>query len=72
MKYWLVVYIMINGAWVPGEKLEGWGPVIYESEAGCLESKARAEALQSELQEINPRAYDKRFVCEARLSDDRN
>lgn len=68
MKYWLVVYIMINGAWVPGEELEGWGPVAYETKAGCLKSKTRAEELQDELQEVNPRAHDKRFVCEARES----
>lgn len=68
MKYWLVVYIMMNGVWVPGEQLEGWGSVPYETEARCLKSKARAEALQVELREINPRAHDKRFACEVRNS----
>ena len=71
MKYWLVVYIMINGAWVSGEELEGWGPVAYESEALCLESKARAEALHEDLRRENPRANDKQFACERRLGDDR-
>ena len=66
MKYWLVVFILINGTWVPGEKLEGWGPVAYENEALCLESKARAEALQADLKQQNPRAYKKRFACEMR------
>lgn len=70
MKYWLVVYIMINGAWVPGEQVAGWGPVAYESEALCVESKGRAETLQGELRKVNPRAYDKRFACELRPAED--
>jgi len=72
MKYWLVVYIMINGAWIPGEQLEGWGPMAYESHERCLKNKARAEALQAELRAKNPRAHDKRFVCESRRSGSRD
>jgi len=66
MKFWLVVFILIGGTWVPGEEFEGWGPVPYESEAECLASKARAENLQAELRAQSPQAYAKRFVCEAR------
>jgi hypothetical protein len=66
MAYWLVVYILIGGAWVPGEKLEGWGPVRYDSEAECVASKSRAEAMQAELKTVNPRAHAKRYVCERR------
>ena len=66
MEFLLVVYILINGVWVPGEEVQGWGAMTYASEARCLESKARAEEIQADLKLKNPRAYDKRFACEAK------
>ncbi len=35
----------------------------YATEAACLTSKARAEAIQANLKLTNPRAIDKRFEC---------
>ncbi|MDP6707776.1 MAG: hypothetical protein QF893_15640 [Alphaproteobacteria bacterium] len=64
MEYLLVVFLLMNGTWVRGDTIEGWGSVRYESEQRCLESKARAERIQADLKRHNPRAYDKRFACE--------
>ncbi len=66
MEYLLVVYILMNGAWVRGDGLEGWGSIPYPTEEVCLQRKARAEEIQADLKRINPRAYDKRYVCEPR------
>ena len=64
MKFLLVVFILMNGDWIRGDDLEGWGSVAYETEEICLERKARAEKLHIDLRRVNPRAHDKRFVCE--------
>ena len=64
MEYLLVVYFLMGGTWVRGDELEGWGAVAYPTEAQCVESKVRAEAIQEDLVRVNPRAYPKRFVCE--------
>ncbi len=64
MEFLLVVYLMLSGTWVRGDEMEGWGALAYPSEQACLESKARAEAIQADLKLKNPHAADKRFVCE--------
>jgi len=69
MTYLLVVYILMNGAWVRGDELDGWGSIAYATEAQCLESKTRADAIQSDLKRVNPRAFDKRFVCQPQHPD---
>ncbi|MCB1486495.1 MAG: hypothetical protein KDJ88_03440 [Bauldia sp.] len=45
MKWWLSVFFLINGTWVPGSNIDqpGWGPRAYQTEAECLERKAFAE-----------------------------
>ncbi len=63
MKFLMVVYFLLDGQWVEGESSEGWGPVPYATEEACLASKARAEAIQANLKQTNPRALDKRFEC---------
>ncbi len=65
MKYLLVVFFLLEGQWVPGEAAKGWGPFPYETEEACLTSKARAEAIQVNLKQVNPRALEKRFECVA-------
>ncbi len=37
MKYWLVMFILTDGAWVPGAEIPnaGWGPRAYESLEIC-------------------------------------
>ncbi len=66
MEYLLVVYLLMGGDWVRGDELEGWGSIAYPAEEVCLQRKARAEEIQADLKRINPRAYDKRYVCEPR------
>ncbi len=63
MKYLMVVYFLLDGQWVEGEASKGWGAVPYATEDACLTSKARAEDIQVNLKQTNPRALDKRFEC---------
>ena len=72
MKYLLVVFFLLDGIWVQGEASKGWGPYPYETEAACLEGKARAEAIHVNLKQVNPRALDKRFECVAKQSESNN
>ena len=64
MKFLLVVFLLVNGAWVRGDTMEGWGSIEYPSEEICLEKKANAEKFQVQLEKNNPRAYKKKFACE--------
>ncbi len=66
MEYLLVVYFLMGGVWINGDELEGWGAIAYPTEAICLERKARAEAIQIDLERVNPRAIPKRYACEQR------
>ena len=69
MKFLLVVYFLLDGQWVEGEASKGWGPVPYANEAACLASKTRADAIQANLKQTNPRAVDKRFECIAEQAE---
>ncbi len=68
MEYLLVVYFLMSGVWIDGDGIDGWGAIAYPTEAICLERKARAEALQVDLERVNPRAIPKRYACEPRES----
>ncbi len=63
MKFLMVVFFLLDGQWVESEASRGWGPVPYATEEACLTSKARAEAIQSNLKQTSPRAVEKRFEC---------
>ena len=63
MKALFVVYILINGFWTPGDLLDGWGSIVYETEAVCMERKVYAEEYQVRLKQIEPRTYDRKFEC---------
>ena len=41
MKYWLVVFILLNGQWVHGKDVKpaGWSPRAYPSLAACEERR---------------------------------
>ena len=36
LKILLVVFVMINGEWIHGENVDGWGPLEYETLDACL------------------------------------
>lgn len=61
MQWWLSVFFFINGAWVPGAAIEGWGPRAYPSEAQCLERKAMGERECRD----HPLKYEAVWVCSA-------
>ena len=64
MTYLFVVFIFINGVWVHGDNLEGWGSMPYETLDSCVEAMASAEKIQKELLVFNPKAHQKRFECQ--------
>ncbi len=63
MKFLMVVFFLLDGQWVEGETSKGWGAFPYATEEACLASKARAETIQANLRQTNPRAIEKRFEC---------
>lgn len=63
MKTLFVVYILINGFWISGDRLDGWSPINYATEETCQERVIYAEKMQIDIQKWDPRIYDKRFEC---------
>ena len=59
MQWWLNVFFMINGIWVPGSDLDGWYPRAYASEQECAEHKASAERSCRE----RPLEYEAAWFC---------
>lgn len=45
MDWWLSVFFLINGVWVPGNEVspEGWSPRAYPTQEECLVRKDFAE-----------------------------
>ncbi len=45
MVWWLSVFFLIEGVWVPGSEVSigGWSPRAYPTEQACLARKAFAE-----------------------------
>ena len=45
MKWWLSVFFLLNGAWVPGHEIQqlGWSPRPYRTEEECKVRKKFAE-----------------------------
>ena len=64
MTYLFVVFIFINGVWVQGDDIEGWGSMPYEYLESCLDAMSRAEEIQNDLLVFNPKAHQKRFECQ--------
>ena len=64
MTYLFVVFILINGVWVQGDDIEGWGSMPYVSLETCLEAISRAEKIQKDLLVFNPKAHQKKFECQ--------
>lgn len=44
MTWWLSVFFLVNGVWMPGPDVgTGWSPRAYPTEQACLERKEFAE-----------------------------
>ena len=64
MNYLFVVFILINGVWVQGDDIEGWGSMPYDSLESCQDAMSRAEKIQKDLLVFNSKAHPKRFECQ--------
>lgn len=61
MKWFLVVYFIINGETFPGERFNGWSPREHVDEQSCKRQKIHAERIS------RPRGVDKIiWECELR------
>jgi hypothetical protein len=59
MPWWLNVFFLINGLWVPGAELSGWAPRAYATQAECEERRAFAERECR----AAPLRYESRWIC---------
>ncbi len=59
MKWWLSVFFLVNGHWVPGSDVDGWAPRAYDTEAHCMDRKVYAEKQCL----LYPLEYEALWVC---------
>jgi hypothetical protein len=59
MQWWLNVFFLVNGLWVPGYEMPGWSPRAYPTEAECQERRAFAERECR----ASPLRYDSLWIC---------
>jgi hypothetical protein len=45
MKWYLVIYFLVNGIWVEGDPADGWGRREMASEETCRAARQRASAV---------------------------
>ena len=62
MKTWLVVFLLLNGQWVPGAQVKGggWAPRAYASMAEC--EKRRRFAVDS-VRHVQKRMIPMKWFC---------
>jgi hypothetical protein len=59
MRWWLNVFFLVNGTWVPGHEFDGWSPREYATEQECLERKAFGERQLR----MYPIEYESTWLC---------
>ena len=66
MKWFLVVYFLVNGEWVEAGKLnkEGWWAIEKESEKVCLEKMNFANYNLKRIADYRQIVPDVKFACE--------
>ncbi|WP_417783647.1 hypothetical protein [Terasakiella pusilla] len=64
MTWFMVVYIMINGIWIQGDEIDGFGAMARQSKAHCQESIDRANELNKNGIAFGNKHVPIKFVCE--------
>jgi hypothetical protein len=41
--WWLNVFFLVHGVWLPGIYFDGWAPLPYETRAACVARKQAGE-----------------------------
>ncbi|GEM_PF-6971411 len=61
MTWWLVLFVLIDGQWVPGADLtpEGWSPRAYDTREECMERRDFAEESLADLRNVD----DSKWFC---------
>ena len=63
--WWLSVFMLIDGNWVPGDEVElqGWAPRSYESREICDKRRAFAEKAIDQARSSRPNMPPTKWVC---------
>jgi len=56
----LTVFLFLNGGWVPGDQVDGWGPLTYESRQECFDRASFSQSVAAAMPEHYP---SMRFEC---------
>ena len=57
--WWLNVFFLVNGVWLPGAYFDGWAPLPYQSQAACM---ARKEAGEGNCARV-PLRFEAAWIC---------
>ena len=73
MNWFLVVYFLINGAWVEADALgkEGWSPIIQTDYSICEKKIDEANERFKKIAEFKDIELDIKFKCECRINNEK-
>ena len=68
MNWFIVVYFLVNGAWVEAEKIgkEGWSPIIQKDYYTCIEKINESNKRFQKIAEYREIELDIKFQCECK------
>ena len=72
MKWFIVVYFLINGSWTEADKAgkEGWSPIDQPSYKVCMEKIYESNERFKKIADFKETELDIKFNCECRIDTD--
>jgi hypothetical protein len=61
MQWWLTVFFLLGGGWVPGDHIDGWASRAYATRGECEARKRFAEMQTAQ----HPLDFETRWICSA-------
>ena len=68
MNWFIVVYFLVNGAWIEADKMgkEGWSPILQKDYYTCIEKINESNKRFQKIAEYREIKLDIKFQCECK------
>ena len=68
MNWFIVVYFLVNGAWIEADKMgkEGWSPILQKDYYTCIEKINESNKRFQKIAEYREIELDIKFQCECK------
>tara|TARA_Y100000590_G_scaffold30242_1_gene33613 strand:+ start:306 stop:596 length:291 start_codon:yes stop_codon:yes gene_type:complete len=74
MNWFIVVYFLVNGAWIEADKMgkEGWSPILQKDYYTCIEKINESNKRFQKIAEYREIELDIKFQCECKKNIENN